>query len=113
MDPATISVVNVFGSLAGIIATTMLLIGIGKRFVGNWPVVSAVPTWVYAIVIAVGLTLAANHLGVLVGPLGDLVLQAIVLAAAASGFREWFAAGLTTPIRESSAAKEARGEFPW
>ena len=113
MDPATISVVNVFGSLAGIIATTMLLIGIGKRFVGNWPVVSSVPTWVYAIVIAVTLTLAANRLDVLAGNLGDLVLQAIVLAAASSGFREWFAAGLTTPIGDSSAARSARGEYPW
>lgn len=113
MDPATISVAQIFGSLAGIIGVTILLIGIGKRFVGNWPLASAVPTWVYAVVIAVSLTLAANRLDVLAGNLGDLVLQAIVLAAASSGFREWFAAGLTTPIGDSSAARSARGDYPW
>lgn len=113
MDPSTISVAQVFGSLAGIIGVTILLIGIGKRFVGNWPWVSVVPTWVYAIVIAAGLTLGANRMGVLAGNLGDLLLQAVVLAAASSGFREWFAAGLTTPIRDSSAARSARGDFPW
>lgn len=94
-------------SVAAIVSLAIALTAGAKRYIGTWPVLSALPVWVFVIAITVGLTVAANvWLGTLDGELGALVRDAVLMAAAASGFREWWA-HLTKPIAETTAAQAA------
>jgi len=99
-----------YGSVTGIVAATILLVEIMKRFLGNTAYLKVVPTWVYAVLISCGLT-ACAHIWwqVLPGDDLDLFTRAVMLAAVASGFREWFG-NVNKPLSASSAARTQRGE---
>lgn len=99
-----------YTSIGGIVAATIVLVEILKRFLGNTPFIMKVPTWVYAVIIAVVLTEVA-HAGFNTLPGDDLplLMQAVMLAAVASGFREWVG-NVNKPLSASAAARTARGE---
>jgi hypothetical protein len=80
-----------YGSIAGIIGATLIGVEILKRALGNVSVVMAVPTWVYAVALASALTYASKSAGLLQddGNLFELLMQAVMLAASASGFWSW------------------------
>lgn len=80
-----------YTSVAGIIAGTLILVEVLKRALGNVALVKAVPTWVYAVVVAVGLTYASRAAGLLTdqGSTLDVLMTAVMLAASASGFWTW------------------------
>lgn len=99
-----------YTSTGGIVAATIILVEILKRFAGNWPWFGRVPTWLYAVAMSAGLTVAANlwwH--TLTGDVYELVTQVIVAAALASGFKEW-SSNATKPLSASTSARTARGE---
>jgi len=80
-----------YSTMAGIIATTLLGVEVLKRALGNVSVVMAVPTWIYSVILATGLTAVSKFYGLLQdeGNMLTLVLQAVMLAASASGFWTW------------------------
>lgn len=80
-------------SISGIVALTIGLVAIVKRLFGNIAVMNALPTWVYAVVISFLLTVVASSvLHTLPGVWYQLAWQAVIAAAGASGFYEWFKA---------------------
>lgn len=98
-------------SVAAVVSAAVALTFVAKRLLGNVPWASTVPIWVYTSTLSGLLALIANRVtGTLPGVTGSLVLDAIILGATASGFREWFSAGLLKPMSESSVAVEARTE---
>jgi hypothetical protein len=101
-----------YSSIAGIVAATIVLVEILKHFCGNLPWFGKVPTWLYAVGIAIALTMVA-HMGLktLAGNDLELLTQAVMLAAVASGFKEWISNG-TKPLSASTAARTQRGELP-
>lgn len=93
---------NWYTSIAGVVAVTMLLVSVLKRAFGNRPYINTVPTWLYAVVISGGLTVLTSHVwGTLQGDLWQNLMQAIGMAAMASGFYEWLNAP-TKPLAESA-----------
>ena len=79
-----------FGSIGGIIVATIALVAALRRALADVPAAKSVPVWVYAATTAVALTAFAHYvLKTLDGEIIDLVLQAVIAAGAASGFREW------------------------
>jgi hypothetical protein len=104
-------------SIAGIVAITIVLVEILKRFFGwvqrrsgspVWPILGAAPTWVWAVGVSVLLTVLANRiLHVLPGGFWALLVQAIGAAATAGGFVEWRRTGMTS-IDESKTAVQTR-----
>jgi hypothetical protein len=99
------------GTVAGIALATMILVEGVKRVVVSVPIAKDLPTFLYAIVLALGLTALSIALGVFETPPTTgrewalLLIQAAVTAAVASGAREWVTKGATTPA--SSAAGKA------
>jgi len=101
-----------YGSVAGIVVATVLLVEILKRTLGNQPWFGRVPTWLYAIVVSAVLTATARYgLHTLAGDWLPLFNQAVLSAAVASGFKEWISNG-TKPLSASTAARTQRGELP-
>jgi hypothetical protein len=100
-----------YTSVTGIVAATIVLVEIFKRFLGNVSYIQRVPTWLYAVTFSCILT-ACAHLWwqTLPGNDLDLFTRAIMLAAVASGFREWFG-NVNKPLSASSAARSQRGEL--
>jgi hypothetical protein len=98
-----------YGSLAGIIGATMLIVQILKRFAGNWSGFENVPTWVYSVVVAVLLASASKYFGLLTeaGTWLEVITQAVMLAGSASGFWTWLD-NPTKPIGDSGPAVSAR-----
>jgi hypothetical protein len=93
-------------SVTGIVTGSVFLVWIAKKKLALVPVLSSIPIWCYTVAIALGLTYLANQ--VLHSLAGDFVTnakQAVLLAAAASGVREWFASGITTPLAESGVSQ--------
>jgi len=81
---------NWYTSVTGVVAVTIGAVTLLKRAFGNVPYVNTVPTWVYAVVISAGLTGVTNYLWhTLPGDLWQNVMQAVMMAASASGFYEW------------------------
>lgn len=80
-----------YTSIAGIIAATLIIVEILKRALGNVSVAMQVPTWVYAVTVAALLTYASKASGLLTdeGNVFALLMQAVMLAASASGFWSW------------------------
>lgn len=78
------------GSITSIVATTILAVEFAKKCLGNVTWAKSVPTWIYSVVIAIGLTLVAlKGLHSISGDLVELLWQAVTNAAMASGFYEW------------------------
>lgn len=98
----------VFSSVPAIVGVVILIVNRAKVWLSGTPL-SVVPLWALACTLSGGLTLLGWYMGTLPGddPFA-LVQRAVVLAAASSGFREWFAAGLSKPLSASSAAIEAQ-----
>jgi hypothetical protein len=112
------------GSVAGIVGSTIVLVGIAKRALGNVAWLRAVPTWICAVVVAAGLTVLARFaLGVIQGDGWELVLQAVVAAAMASGFRDWWTyagsklgdsqAATAAVAQRAGEASQDRQSEPW
>lgn len=98
-----------YGSIAGIIGGTLIIVEVLKRALGNVAIVKAVPTWVYSVVVAVILTYASRAAGLLTdqGSTLDILMTAIMLAGSASGFWTW----LRSPgdqIKDSAPATNQR-----
>jgi hypothetical protein len=94
-----------FASIGGIVIATMVIVQILKRAIGTTSTAAgAVPTWIYAVIVATGLTLLARFgLGTLAGDWWTLVVQAICNAAIAGGFYSWMQTG-SAGIEQSGAA---------
>jgi len=100
-DPGT-SPTEWYTSIAGVVAATVFLVSGAKRVFGNMPFMATIPTWLYAVVIALGLTYVCSQvLGTLPGVFWQLAWQAVQNAAIATGVYEWFNNG-TKPIWQSA-----------
>lgn len=114
-DPST-TPTQWYGSVAGIVAATMIGVGILKRILANVNVLNQLPVWLYAVVLSAGLTTLANMVWhTLPGDLWQLLTQSVIMAATASGFYEWFnsspkgvAASITKPLAESTTAQDQK-----
>lgn len=99
-----------YSSITGIVAATIVIVEVLKRFFGNIAYVKAVPTWLYAVAVSAGLVACAHFWWqVLPGEHLDLFTRAIMLAAMASGFREWLA-NVSKPLSATTVARTQRGE---
>lgn len=98
-----------YTSVAGIIAGTLIIVEVLKRALGNVALVKAVPTWVYAVVVAVGLTYASRAAGLLTdqGSTLDVLMTAVMLAGSASGFWTWLR-NPSDQIKNSGPAQDQR-----
>jgi hypothetical protein len=84
------------------VATTVFLVRIALRFLARVKFARKVPTWVYAIVIASALTVFARYvLHSITGDVWDLIYQALMNAASASGFQSWLS-NYNTPLHETA-----------
>lgn len=91
-------------SITSIIATTLIVVQMIKRFGYRTPFIQSIPTWLIAISVSAALTTVANMvLGVLEGNLPELLWQAALNAGAASGFYTWLHNPSDNPAK---AAKE-------
>ena len=81
---------NWYTSIVGIVAATALIVTVLKRLLGNVAYANTVPTWIYAVIVSAGLTYLTNAVWhTLPGELWQTMMQAVGLAAMASGFYEW------------------------
>lgn len=112
MDLPIMGDLNWYSSVTGIVVAVIVIVEILKRFLGNIPWFGKVPTWVYAVLLSIALTMIC-HLWLKTLPGSDLELltQAVVMAAIASGFKEWLA-NVNKPMSASTAARTQRGELP-
>lgn len=79
-----------YASVLGIVTVTGIGVSILKRAFGNLPYFNTVPTWVYSVIISAVLTfLTVNVWHTLPGELWQTMMQAVIMAATASGFYEW------------------------
>ena len=84
-------ITNWYTSVAGIVAATILLVGVLKRAFGNVAYVNTVPTWMYAVGISASMTALANYIWhTLPGNFWQNLMQAVMMAGSASGFYEWY-----------------------
>lgn len=111
-EPTT--VMQWYSSLTGIVAATILAVGILKRLLAKVPVANQVPLWVYSIVVSSVLIYLTNRVWqTLPGELWPLLTQAVMTAATASGFYEWFTSAdggavksLTKPLADSHVSQD-------
>lgn len=113
MDP---TIATWMKSVTGIVAVVgLIVVPLIKRTLGNVTYFKDIPTWLYALVSAVGITLLAKQLGYLVlDPEYDLVqtlMTAGGAAATAGGFFNWIN-NPTDAIKDSAPAMKQRGEYP-
>ena len=79
-----------FGTQAGIIGATAVVVSVLKRLLGNIPYANTIPTWAYAVGVAGVLTyLSVHEWHTLAGDVWTLVSQTAISAGASSGFYEW------------------------
>lgn len=79
-----------FTSVTGVVAGTAFIVAILKRALANVSGLNAVPTWVYAVAVAFGLTLVGGFITkTLPGSVWQNAAQAVIWAASASGIYEW------------------------
>lgn len=94
-----------YTNIGGIVVATILLVEVLKRFCGNWAWFGTVPTWLYAVAVSVGLTALCHFVfQTLPGEHLPLFTQAVMMAAGASGFKEWIS-NANKPLSASSAAR--------
>jgi hypothetical protein len=101
MDPT----IGNLSSAAGVVTLTLFLVALLKPYLARAPKLSTVPTWIYTIGVAVGLTLLANLVfKTLPGDWRQLLLGVIngVLAAGARNI----AANVGTTVQESHGSNE-------
>jgi hypothetical protein len=92
-------------SVPVIVAVVIVAVDRAKIWLATTPL-NVVPLWVIATVTAMVLTVVGWELGTLHGDLTNLLFDAVTLAAAGSGFREWWKNGLTKPLSASGAAAQ-------
>lgn len=89
VDPTT-TPFDWYASKAGVIGMTILLTSVAKRLLGNVDGLKAVPTWLYAVVIAAVLTyVTVVWWQTLPGEIGPMISEILLSAGSASGFYEW------------------------
>lgn len=92
MDPLTSNIE--LTTLPGIVAFTIAVVAALKPTLGRVAVLRVIPTWLYVVAVAFGSTFLAAKFGLIQGDRKQLLVKAVMLAAASSGFREWlFRAG--------------------
>jgi hypothetical protein len=102
-DPGT-TPTQWYGTQAGIIGATGIVVSVLKRILGNVSYANALPTWLYAVVVSAALTyLSVRVWGTMPGDLWPLVSQSVLSAGASSGFYEWLTAHPTTSLAASAA----------
>lgn len=102
VDPST-SPFEWYSSVTGVVAATILGVSILKRALANVNGLNGVPTWLYAVVMSAVLTFLTNRVwGTLPGELWQLMVQVVMMAAAASGFYEWLNNSTTTSLKSSA-----------
>lgn len=111
MDP---SVSIDLTTVTGIVALTIAIVHYLKGWLASVPVLEKVPVAVYVVLVSMLLTLLSRDvLHLIAGDRGELLLQALVQALAASGAVEWWRAG-GKPLDASTRAQDAtmkRGGF--
>lgn len=103
-----------YSSVAGIVVATGIAVSILKRAFAKVAVLSQVPLWLYGVIISSALTYASNQLWhSLPGDLWQLLTQAVLMAATATGFYEWLNAdpagvgpSIVKPLSDSAASQE-------
>lgn len=91
-----------YTSVAGVVAATAVLVQILKRMLANVPYANTLPVWAYSVFVSALLTyLCVNIFGTLPGPLGQAMMQAVIMAAAASGIYEWLRDG-SKPLAQAA-----------
>lgn len=96
-------------SMASVVGAAVGLTWVVKRILGNVRVINCIPVWFYTSAIAGVLAYVANRVtGTLPGVTGTLVVDALVLGAAAAGVRDWAREGITKPMGASETAIQAR-----
>ena len=94
-----------YATTTGIAGATALLVSVLKRLAGNAIALKDVPTWLYAVLVGIVLTLVAHYgFGALQGQLSALLMNAAISSAAASGFYEWLSHPTKT-LEESAATR--------
>lgn len=88
MDETTLQTLTLT-STTGIVVATMFIVEILKRLLKGMTWFEKIPVFVYAVVIAVILTIVAVQLNALQGELYQLLWSSIIGAASASGFYTW------------------------
>lgn len=89
---------NWYSSVGGIVLATGILVQILKRALGSVTLLQDVPIWVYSVGVAVGLTwFCESVLHTLNGGLYTDINQAVLFAAAASGFYSWISGPMKSP----------------
>ena len=96
-----------YSSVGGVVAFTLVLVGILKRLLGRVSGAKDVPTWIYAVGVSALLTYLAHLWGTLEGTLATLMMQAVLSAASASGLYEWYH-NSTKPLSASAASAASR-----
>lgn len=92
------------GTISGIVAATLLLVEIIKRAGQDLPFIRAVPVWVIAVLVSIGLTYLGNRiLSTLEGDLPTLLWTAALSAASASGIHTWLRKPTEGPAKASTA----------
>lgn len=90
-------------SVAGVVLATIFILQVLKGTIAQVRWLNAIPTWLYAVIVSFGLTaLSALVLHMLTGDFWTLAWQAVVMAATASGFYEWWK-NKTKPIAAAGA----------
>lgn len=108
MDPIIIDPKVALGSIAGIVTTTIAIVHVIKRQLGDVPYLSRLPVAVYAWLIAFALTwLAHSVLHTIEGELAVLLAQSVISTILAAGAIEIFRNG-SKPISDTRVAREAR-----
>lgn len=101
-------------TIAGIVALTIAIVHYLKGWLASVPVLEKVPVAVYVVFVSMLLTLLSHDVFHLIaGDRGELLLQALAQALAASGVVEWWRAG-AKPLDESQRAQDVtmkRGGF--
>lgn len=101
--PAPVDLASLLGSLPAIAVATTFLVSPLWRIVSDVPGLKKVPMFIYVSAVAIVLTLFASWLGFI--PIDwsspqavvELLLASAMTAIGASGARDWFQSGSTTP----------------
>ncbi len=94
-------------TIAGIVALTITIVHGLKGWLASVPLLEKLPVAAYVVLVSIVLTLLSRDVFHLIGgDRGELLMQAIIQALAASGAVEWWRAGVK-PLEQSGRAQDA------
>lgn len=103
VDPLLLDPRDWLSSVPAIVAVVIIATNRAKVWLATTPA-NWVPLWAIAMTASALMTAGAHTMGFLSGDPTKLALDAAVYAAAASGFREWWLAGIDKPLSASSTS---------